>query len=344
MKTFEQKLENLNACINNGNPKWTPCLLFVNFPLISDLTGVSSREYFSDAKIMMDSQIETYSKLGTDGPISPDFGTVVEASALGGEVVYDNAGIPSIHVSPDSDIETLAQLKPADPRTSGMMKKALTFLEYMVAHAPSGIRVASTNTMAPMTAAATLRGISDFCMDTIEEPELVEQLLDTVTKTEIEYLAAQREILGDSFDRVFLSDDISSFFSDAQFRQFVLPTYTRIYGAFPGAQRWLHNDGASTHIAAAIAEAGVQLWHIGKCVDMAEIFRLTENKIALCGNLDPIEDLLNGTEQSVYDCACQEIARFKHSGKHICSTGGFLGYGTPIKNIKAMIKATEVEN
>lgn len=321
----------------------TPCMLFINFPLFSDLAAISAKEYFGDPQCMLEAQVETYRKLGVNGPVSPDFGTVVEASAFGGQVVYDNTGIPSIHASADADIEELAKLPPADPYHDGLMVKFLEFLEYFKTHIPSDMHLTSGNTMAPLTAAATLRGISDFCMDMIDDPESVEALLSSVTKSEIAFLKAQREILGKDFDRVFLSDDISSFLSAKQFADFVAPTYEAIYGAFSDVQKWLHNDGESLHIAAEIAKTPVEYWQIGKCVDMEAIYQQTGYKITLAGNLDPIADLLNGTPEAVREKARCEAGKFRNTGKYICTTGGFMSYGTPVENIKAMLEGACAE-
>ena len=314
-----------------------PCMLFINYPLFSDLSKISAKDYFGDPGCMLEAQVETYRKLGADGPVSPDFGTAVEASAFGGRVVYDNAGIPSIRPSDELNIEDLAKLPPADPYRDGLMAKFLEFLEYFNEHVPSDMHLTSGNTMAPLTAAATLRGISEFCMDLIDEPECVEQLLQTVTKTEIAFLKAQKEILGERFDRVFLSDDISSFLSADQFRNFVAPSYEAIYGAFPNVDRWLHNDGNALHIAEEVGKTSVEYWQIGKCVDMEEMFRRTGQKITLAGNLDPIRDLLNGAPDSVRERARREAERFWDTGRHICTTGGFLSFGTSVENIKAMM-------
>ena len=60
----------------------TPCMLFINYPLFSDLAKISAREYFGDPQCMLEAQVETYRKLGVDGPVSPDFGTVVEFKVL----------------------------------------------------------------------------------------------------------------------------------------------------------------------------------------------------------------------------------------------------------------------
>lgn len=315
-------------------------MLFINYPLFSDISKISAKEYFGDPQCMLEAQVETYRKLGVNGPVAPDFGTVTEASAFGGKVVYDNAGIPSIHAEEDADIAQLAELAPADPYSNGLMPRFLEFLEYFKTHIPTGMHLTSGNTMAPLTTAASLRGISDFCMDIIDDPESVETLLQTITQSEIAFLAAQKQILGDQFDRVFLSDDISSFLSANQFQTFVAPGYEQIYNAFPNVQKWLHNDGNSTHIAAEIAKTSVEYWQIGKCVDMEEIYRQTGYRITLAGNLDPIDDLLNGSAERIREKAKRQAEQFGHTGKYICSTGGFMSYGTPLENIRAMMEGT----
>lgn len=338
-KAFEQNTKLLKARVKGAKGTKTPFLLFVNFPLISSLTGVKGSEYFSDAKTMMDAQTDAYRMLGTDGPISPDTGTVAEASALGGKIIFDSKGIPSISVDSEKELADYADLPAADPYTDGWMARCLEYLDYFVVHGPKDMRVAGSNAMAPVTTCATLRGIEDFCVDLLEEPERIEQLLDTAAESLIAYFRAQQKILGDSFERILMSDDIASFLSLPQFERFVAPGYEKIYGAFPGVERWLHNDGNAAHIAAAVAKTGIELWHIGKIVDMGTMFEKTEYRVALCGNLNPTQDLLNGTREEVYARAHKEIEAYAFTGKHILSTGGFLSYGTRVENIQALMQA-----
>ena len=341
MRTIRENTELLNRCVTEGSPGRTPWILFINFPLIASVTGVKSSEYFHDPQTMTEAQAETFRKLGTDGPLSPDFGTVAEASAYGGRVVYDREGIPSIQPDPGPETADLIPEAPTDPRTSGLMARQLEFLAYMAAHCPPGMEVASCNMMAPLTAAATLRGISDFCVDVIEEPEAVAELTDRITQTEIASLEEQRRILGGRMKRVLLSDDISSFLSAGQFEALVRPIYDRIYGAFPEAQRWLHNDGNAAHLAPSISRAGIQLWHVGKNMDMGKLFDLTEGRVALCGNLNPVTELLHLKPEEVKKRAQEEVKRYQERGKHILSTGGFISYGTAIDAILAMMEGAD---
>ena len=141
--------------------------------------------------------------------------------------------------------------------------------------------------------------------------------------------------------RVLLSDDISSFLSAGQFEALVRPVYDRIYGAFPEAQRWLHNDGSAAHLARSILQAGIQLWHIGKDMDLGELLRLTEKKVALCGNLNPVTELLGMTPEEVEARARKEAGQYRETGKHVLSTGGFISYGTASETILAMMRGAE---
>ena len=338
-RVLEQNTKALKARIEGMEGISTPFLLFVNFPLISSLTGVKGKEYFSDAKTMMDAQVDAFRMLGTDGPLSPDTGTVAEASALGGRVIFDSKGIPSIQADAEKELEDYEGISVADPYTDGWMARCLTYLDYFVTHKPEDMRVAGSNAMAPATTCAALRGIEDFCVDLLEEPEAALKLLETAAQSLIAYFQAQKKILGDAFERILMSDDIASFLSLPQFERFVAPGYKKIYGAFPGIERWLHNDGNAVHIASVVARTGIDLWHIGRIVDMGVMFEKTEGKVALCGNLSPTEDLLNGTREEVYARARKEIEAYASTGKHILSTGGFLSYGTRVENIQALMQA-----
>jgi uroporphyrinogen-III decarboxylase len=210
----------------------------------------------------------------------------------------------------------------------------------MKAHASRNVKVSPVLMIGPFTVAAQLRGISDFCMDLFDEPEMITQLLDIVVESEIVYLKEQEKILG-SLESILIGDDIAGFVSETQFREWVMPTYQKIYAPFPKTKKWLHNDANAAHLAGAFADCGFELWNLGDCVDMIKACSDARNEVTVVGNLSPVECLKNGTEKSVREAANALIDRFAGNSRFVLSAGGYISYGTPLENVRAMLQSAQ---
>ena len=134
------------------------------------------------------------------------------------------------------------------------------------------IPVAFNSTHSPWGVAALIRGTSEFFSDVVENPGLVKKLTRKTLDLSLTYLKAVQQAVGpEKFTRILLWDDLASFVSLEQFREFILPLYEEIFGAFPQCERWYHNDADSTYILDGLADAGIQVFHYGYQVDPAYI-------------------------------------------------------------------------
>lgn len=108
-------------------------------------------------------------------------------------------------------VEEAMAIQPGDPYGDNYMRIALETLEYMVQHAPKDIKVNPPICMAPFTVCAQLCGIGDFCANTLEDPDMVQAMLDVATETCIRYMKACEKVMDGPLHHLLLSDDLSSF-------------------------------------------------------------------------------------------------------------------------------------
>ncbi len=319
-----------------------PVMFFINYPFVSSVTGVSLRDYFFNPDIMMKAQHDTYQAIGLEPLYTADFGTIAECSSMGAKVVFDSHGYPSVEKIVDKSIFELAQLPPGDPQNDNYMKKALDTLIYMRDNALKG-SVNHTLLIGPITAAATLIGIVEFCLELYDDLDSVKKLLIRVTDTIISFYKAQEEILGEA-KVILISDDLSSLLNPELFMDIAIPAYKRIFKAFPNAERWLHNDADSAHIAELISKTGFDLWHFGSCLNMNEIREKVSGRLSLVGNLDPINEVRNLDETKLRSLVKDKIKIIKGDNKFILSAGGFINEGTPPKNLQIILEEAGIKH
>lgn len=333
--------ERLEKSIRGEKLERHPFFLFIDAPFCSSVTGVSMTEYYGSAAAMMECQLQTHDATGGYGFLYADFGVVAEGTAYGAKLRRDLMGVLSLNPSGIETLEEVLSLPPADIYGENLMGESLRIMEYMAAHKPAGYELETSRVIAPFTAAAMVRGISDLCADIYEDPEMVLALMDRICEDSIRYVKEQERIMGHEARHIMLADDLSSFLSREMFDTYIRPGYDKFYQAFPNAQRWLHNDANAAHIAEGIADAGFQLWHAGDCIDVHQAMADVRSEVSIAGNLSPVRVLKNGTPDSVYRDTCALIKDCGGNTKHVISAGGYVSWDTPLENIRSMMQAGE---
>lgn len=312
---------------------------YYTFLFYQTVTGVNLDAYFHDPKVTFETQLEVIEKLERCGSFAPDEGAIAECSALGGEVRFDAHGLISVKEAPINDVDDVLKMTPGDPYGDNYMRKALESLEYMVQHAPEGIKVNPPVIHGPFTVAAQLRGINEFCMDVLLEPELCEALLDVCTETSINFMKAAEKILGGNLHHILLADDISAFLSREQYKQWVIPYYERIFKEFPGVQKWLHNDANAAHIAPEIAAFGWDAWQYAPSIDPINLLADTGEKVSLMGGLSPLTLQTMSAEETYAHCV-EVLKRFNGNTKFVLGPGGSVNQ-IPVENLLAILRAAD---
>lgn len=335
----ERNAERLRKSIAGERADGHAVFNFYTYPFFQAATHVNLDEYFHNPKVCFESQLEALEMLDGCGNLVPDVGAVAETSALGGKVRFDEHGFISVAPAEIEELDDVLAIKPGDPYGDNYMRCALETLEYMVQHCPEGYKVNPHAIMGPFTVGAQLRGISDFCADTIAEPELVEAILDLVIETQINFLHAQEKILGEPLRHVLVCDDLSAFLSEKAYQEIILPSYDKLFAEFPHTQRWLHNDSTARHIAPYISKGGMVAWQYHPSITPHDALALTEGKVTLLGGLNPVELAGLTVEQTIEKCN-EVIDSFEGNPRCVLAAGGSINQ-VPIENLRAMFRVAD---
>lgn len=335
----DRTFDRLKRSIANEHADGHGVFLYYTFPFFQNITGVNLQEYYHKPEVMFQVQQEVYGMLDNCGSFAPDPGAVAECSALGGQVRFDAHDFISVKEAKIDTLEDILKIKPGDPWGDNYMRVALETLQYMVEHAPKEIKVNPPVVIGPFTIAAQLRGISQMCMDIIEEPEMAEALLDVCTETAINYMKAAEKVMGGHLHHILMGDDISSFLSRNQYREWVMPTYERFFKEFPNTQRWLHNDANAGHLLTEIKDGGWDAWQYAPSIDPLDALEGTEGKVSLMGGINPVK-MQSMTPEETYATCTQLLEKFGGNNKLVLSPGGSVNQ-IPIANLRQIFKAAD---
>jgi uroporphyrinogen decarboxylase len=302
--------------------------------------GMHTLDFFLDTDAWLDTYLKVLARF-PDVVFLPGFwveyGMANEPSAFGARIVWRADSPPSLrHIElPPSD---WAKLPCPDPETDGLMPLVLRRLERLEKGGlPEPHRIHFVAARGPLAVAAHVLGTTTFLEATATEPEATAAALEIFTDTVIAFLRAQlarlREPLG-----VLVLDDLPGMLSPRGFDRMALPYLQRIFDAFPGLLRIYHNDTPCAHLLPRMGQMHCEVWNFSHEMDIAAV-RAAVPRMALLGNVAPLDTLVRGTPEQVLREARACVGKVAAGGGFILSAGGGLSPGTPAGHIDALVRA-----
>ena len=329
-------------------PDQVPVFLPVESGFMAEFGGVPQREYHNDPKKMLECQAKVSARFNGLTPLYTDFGVVTEAAAFC-DIFWPEDDSPWAHPALKSADE-VDRLEVPDLKKDGLFPRVVEYFEEMNALAvimgleslvrnPRG-PVGFGSLRGPVVLAAMIRGINDFLADIILAPAQMHKLMNIATETLLAYLELQKNILGTT-TAIFLCDDVSGLLSPYLFEEFFVPYAKRIFDAHKNTLTIYHCDAPLAKAVNMAPLTGARAFHMGFQHDMGDLKAAFGDKMALFGNVHPIEVLLRGTPENVREVSRLCIEKAAAGGGFALSSGGVIDRGTPPENIDAMIQATE---
>ena len=187
----------------------------------------------------------------------------------------------------------------------------------------------------PAGLASMLAGMKNYLMWFVTNPEVVEELMGTLTEVCIEYANG---LLERGADAVVLIDSEAGpdIIAPQMFETSVFPLHRKFCREVPGL-KILHMCGDATAVLDPVADAGFEGISIEEKVDVSFAKRIVGSRVRLIGNVSPSDTLLTkGPEEVIIEArACLE------DGIDILAPGCGLAPHTPLENIKALFRARD---
>jgi len=194
-----------------------------------------------------------------------------------------------------------------------------------------------------------LRGLEQSLLDLIENPALVEAVLDRVESIQTEMMKRLFARAGKHLDLVFVSDDVagqqSLLMSPAMWRRHLQPRLRRWCDLVHahGLKVFYHSDGAARPLLEPILACGVDVLnpvqHACPGMDMAELKKEFGARVIFHGGVDNQSVLPRGSADDVRRETrnCLATLGAGRAG-FICCSCHNVQAGTPVENVLAMIE------
>jgi MtaA/CmuA family methyltransferase len=291
-----------------------------------EITGAYFPDVHLDGVKMAVLAAGAHTILGYDA-IMPYFSVAAEAAALGCEVDWgDRENMPAVRTSPCEDPRQV--VIPPDLLEQPPLRAVLDALRIL--RAQYGDRVAIIGkVMGPWTLAYHLHGVQQFLLETLTDPGRVRGFMDALKEVTILFGRAQ---IAAGADVLCVADHATGdLISARMYREFLLPTHREITARL-GCPTVLHICGNTLDRMDDICTSGFDCFHFESRVDARAAVQRVANRIALMGNVNNPEVLLNGTPEQ----AAAQARYARDAGVRIIGPECAVPLITPTANLTAI--------
>ncbi len=317
-----------------GEPVDRPPNFSIVMTFAAHYCGYPLARYYLDHRVLVEANLRMVEDFSIDlvQAISDPYR---ETTGFGAEIEFPPDGLPVSREPLLVHAVDLRQLTKPDPVTAARMLDRLEAIRLLRTMVGRSLPVMGW-VEGGLAQAGDLRGTSRLLLDLIDRPDWVEELLEICTEVEIAFARAQVEA---GAALIGVGDALASQISPAMYRLFALPYEKRIIEAVHslGALTRLHICGDTTRLLPDVVTSGADIIDLDWMVDIGKAAEVVGDRAALCGNMNPVSVMLQGTPDQVYRATIECL----HWGgpRSISAAGCEIPDGTPHGNLNAQSRA-----
>ena len=311
-------------------------LPILSFPCVS-LLGISVRDLIADSDLQAKGMKLIADR--TDALASVSFMDLsVEAECFGSTVHFADDEVPTII---GRVIETPEDADDLTVPTVGCARSGIYIDAIKKAVALIQDRPVLAGMIGPFSLAARLMDVSEAMVYCYDEPEMVETVLEKVTKFLVEYAKAYKAA---GAHGVVIAEPVAGMLSPSLEEEFSAPYVKKIVDAVQDDDFIVvyHNCGNNVlRMTESILTTGAAAYHYGNAIDMAEMMKKMPSDVLVMGNVDPAGTLKEGTVEKV---KTETLALLEKCGGYpnfIPSSGCDIPPPTPWENIDAFFETVK---
>jgi [methyl-Co(III) methanol-specific corrinoid protein]:coenzyme M methyltransferase len=293
-----------------------------------EATGCFFPDAHTDPETMAGLAAAGHEMLGYD-TIAPVFSVQHEADALGCEVDWGQVDMmPDVTVHPCETADDISL--PADILRHPSLMVVLEALEILRERFPDVALVGKV--FGPWTLAYHLFGVERFLMMTLDQPDEVHRILQALLPLPELFAREQFEA---GADAVTLADHATGdLVAPEMYRDFLWPLHKKLAKAIPGPVI-LHICGDTLDRIPWISRSGLACFHFESSVPAGKARWAAGERIALMGNINNPQTLLQGTPEDV----AAEVHAARQAGVEIIAPECAVPLTTPLANLQALAEA-----
>lgn len=331
----------LKAMIDGKKLSYQPTGFIIDSPWIPGWFGISNIQYYASGEQWIKANLKAMNMF-PDTWFLPGFwseyGMCTEPSAFGARMIWLEKSLPHAEKTLHS-IEDIGKMPFPNVKTDGLLPFVIDRLKSSEDEIKrNGHQIRFAISRGPLNIASFLMGTTEFMMSLAMNPEEAHQLIDKITGFICDWIAYQKECFP-SIDGIFVLDDIIGFVGEDEFRQFVIPSFKKIFSSIDAKAKFLHNDAQGLITARFLKEMGINMFNFSFEHTMGEIRELSGPEAILVGNIPPRDVLAAGTPQQVKEAVIKCMGEIKDQSNIIWSCGGGIPQDVRSENISAFIDA-----
>lgn len=329
--------ERMDSLFSGKEVDRLPAMPFVGL-VCERMIGMTHREMRSSAVNFANAQIVCYEELGHDS-ISIEYGLHGVGHACGSVWNDPENGVPAIieHVMKNLDDMDKLDLDMISRKKDSWFDLNCEACERCVDKVGKEVGV-SVVVPGPFTAAASLLPVEKLLKASRRQPEKVHELLRFCTGA-IKILVKEFTKCGGD---IFLCDPVASgnMIGRREYCEFVLPYTIEIteYIHECGKAMGYHICGDTNAITLDMLKSGCDMLSVDTKVKLSDARRLAGDKVPIIGNVDPIDTMMLGTVEDVYENIKKNVKDCWDSPcGYIVSTGCDIPLNSPMENVYAFM-------
>ena len=298
-------------------------------------TGLKMRDGFFDPDVFSKLAMASYDRFGFDNVMAGWGDILIEAQAHGMKWKFPERDFyPRVdQYLPMSDLE---KVQPIDPCKDSIWSVPIEAAKRMVNHYGSKVPVVGCIN-SPTVIASELVGMENLLIAYLTDPEMIDQLLKTLTESSKAY---GERILEIGVEDVFIENGTagSEIVSQEMYEQFDRKYLSMEMDSFHqhGLRTILHNCAACPYWQSQL-EVRPTAMHLNlKVVNVPEVFASIKGRSLVMAGIDHIDLLMNGGPVEINENVRQVMEAWGNDPGLIIAPGCELPYKTPLENINAL--------
>ncbi len=308
-------------------------LMPITMQFACDRIGKKYYDYATDHRVLVEGQLRIAQDFDFDH-VSVISDPTREAADCGASIIYSENSPPAIdnHNALLADKTKLASLKMPDVQGACRMQdrvEAVALFKDKI----GDDKIIEGWIEGPCAEGADLRGIDTLMMDFYDDPGFIRDLFEFANEMELNFAKFQIEA---GVDVMGMGDAAASLVGPQLYEEFVWPYEKKLIDGVHklGAAVRLHICGNTRAILENIGRLGCEIVDLDYLVEVSDAREKMGQAQIICGNIDPVSVLRNGTPEKIYQAI--EQCHKEAGSNFIVGAGCEVTRDTPPENLRVL--------